>query len=135
MSSFGLYIPFVKINDELREVTGWASVTSKGGEPVVDLHGDIIELADLREAVYEFLDSARDAGFMHYKADGRIIPIGKVTGSLIVDSDVAKALGMDTDQEGWVIQVKVEDDEVWNAVKAGLLTDFSIGGQGVREEA
>ncbi len=134
--AFDIRIPFSKMDEERREVTGWASVTSKGGVPVVDLQDDLIDLNDLRKAVEGFLDGSRDAGYMHLRDDdGELVRIGKIVGSLIIDQETAKALNMETPNEGWIITMKVEHDEVWKQVKEGLLGAFSIGGIGQREEA
>lgn len=123
----------VKTDSELREVTGWASVVSKGGKPYVDHQGDIIDMANLRAAVEKFMDAVRTGGYMHQTTeDGKVIPVGKIVGSLIVDRDMARALKMDTDLEGWLITMKVLDDNVWGQVKAGMLTGFSIGAMGRR---
>lgn len=135
-ADFSFSAPFQKVSDELRLVTGWASVVTKGGRPVIDLQGDMIDMADLRSAVEDFLDGSRDGGYMHSRdAQGNLHRIGKIVGSLIVDAATAKALNMATDQEGWIITMRVLDDTVWKQVKDGTLAAFSIGGRGAREAA
>jgi hypothetical protein len=135
-SPFSFISGFTKISDELRIVTGWASVTTKAGQPVVDMQGDMIDIADLRKAVEDFMDGSKDGGYMHTRDDGgRLHRIGKVVGSMVIDTATAKALGMTTDQEGWIISLRVEDDTVWKQVKDGTLAAFSIGGRGAREAA
>lgn len=116
-------------NEETRRVTGWGSVVSKGGVPYVDRQGDIIPMAVLRDAVEEFMGSARTGGYMHETSkNGETRTIGKVVDSFIIDAQVAKAIGMDTDLEGWLISIKVENDEVWDAIKRGDIGGFSVGG-------
>lgn len=133
MTDFTLTVPIIKLNADKRLCTGWASVVTKGGVPVVDLQGDMIDMDDLRKAVEGFLDGSRDAGYMHQTdAAGTTHRIGKIVGSLVVDADTAKALKMDTDMEGWIITMRVDNDEVWNMVKSGELAAFSIGGRGHR---
>lgn len=128
---FSFSTPFTKVSEDLRLVSGWASVVTKGGKPVVDLQGDMIDITDLRAAVEDFLDGARDGGYMHSRdASGNLHRIGKVVGSMIIDSATAKAFGMTTDQEGWIITLRVESDAVWKQVKDGTLAAFSIGGRG-----
>lgn len=127
---------FLKVNEDKRLVTGWASVCTKGGKPLVDHHGDIIDIENLREVVEDFMDSERTGGYMHeQKSDGSTVRIGKIVGSLIVDEDVAKSLGMDAGTTGWLITMRVESDTVWKKVKDGTLRAFSIGGRGYREPA
>lgn len=126
----------LKANDDLRRITGWASVTSKGGAPVVDREGDVIQLDDMRDAVEEFMDSARNGGYMHERNDdGDLVAIGKVVDSFIIDADIAKAIGMDTDVEGWLVTIKVDNAHVWAMVKSGEIGGFSIGFRGYRESA
>ena len=134
--SIELHGEIVQKNDELRQVTGWASVVTKGGKPYTDLQGDRVTMKSLRDAVEKFMDDQRVGGYMHQRdGNGEIQKIGKIIGSLIVDADIAQALKMDTDLEGWLITMKVESDEVWDLVKAGEIAGFSIGGIGVRREA
>ena len=136
MSDFCITAPFTKFDDEEKIVTGWASVVTKGGMPVVDLQGDLIDVRDLRKAVEGFLDGSRDAGYMHSRGeDGELHRIGKIVDSLIITKDVAATLGMDTDQEGWIISMRVENDRVWDMVKGGELSMFSIGGVARKVEA
>lgn len=135
-SAFTLSVPFGKLNDDERLVFGWASVVTKGGRPVIDLQDDMIEVGELRKAVEAFMDGSRDAGYMHERGDdGKVHRIGKIVDSLVVTADVAKALGIATDQEGWIIGVRVESEDVWKRVKAGELSAFSIGGMAARIEA
>ncbi len=142
-----LEVPITKTKDELRVAYGWASVTKIGGKPVVDVQNDVIELPVLVRAVHDFMVESRVGGLMHlYKAgrpaairknarDREPITIGTVVESIIVDDDFKKAVGAKTDLEGWYIGVKVHEDQVWDMVKSGELSAFSIGGHGKRVPA
>lgn len=120
----------LKIDEEQRMAYGWASVITENGEAVVDTQGDIIEADELVKATTNFMMDARMAKMMH-SGDG----IGEVVHSFPLTAELAKALGIDCTKEGWIVGVKVHDDEVWKACKDGKLKAFSIGGTGVREEA
>lgn len=125
----------VKVDDEQRMVWGWANVTTKGGELLVDRQGDMLETEDLRKAVYAYMDD-RTLGRMHKKrtyTDENVIAVGKVRDSIILDAAVQKALGINLGQEGWFVGVHVEDEGAWQAVKNGDLRAFSLGGKGQRE--
>ena len=127
---------FIAKSASTRRVTGWASVVTKNGVPVIDRQGDIMDMDNLRDTVEKFLDSERTGGYMHERLpDGKTRRIGKIVDSFIIDEAVAKALKMDTDQEGWIISIKVEDDVIWKKVENGEIAGFSISGYGVSVDA
>lgn len=128
----------LKVNDEQRIVYGWASVITDKGSPVIDTQGDIIEPHELEKAATEFMSDARMAMVMHERNDDNGIDEdmrkGDVVHSFPLTADIAKSLGINCDREGWIVGVKVHDDDVWKAVKSGALRAFSIGARAVREE-
>lgn len=121
-------LAIVKTDDEQRMVYGWASVITEKGKPVVDTQGDVIEPDELVKATTQFMADARIAKAMH---DGE--QVGEVLHSFPIVADLAKSLGISADREGWIVGVKVHDDEVWKSVKDGTLRAFSIGGMSRRE--
>jgi hypothetical protein len=122
----------VKMNKDSSEKQqicyGWASVISIDGRPIVDTDGDIIEASELENAVNKFMETERDALVLH---DGE--PIGRVLHSLPLTGDLAKRLGFDCDREGWIIGMKITDNEIWKLADDGVLPAFSIGGRAKRE--
>jgi hypothetical protein len=60
--------------------------------------------------------------------------IGEVLHSFPLTAELAKSLGIECANEGWIVGVKVHDDDVWRQVKDGTLKAFSIGGNAKREE-
>lgn len=128
-SSFG---EILKSDDDQRLVFGWASVVTKDGQAVTDHQGDVIEVADLEEAAHGFMVDARSGGVMHLQREGAVVKIGEVVESMVMTKAKQDALGIDLGQEGWLITMKVHDDEVWKSVKDGTFKAFSIGGRGVR---
>lgn len=120
----------IKMDDEQRIVWGWASVVTKGKEPVFDTQGDYIPPEVMSKAANEFMLNARVAKTMHQGDQ-----VGEVIHSLPLTYELAKSLGIKTDREGWIVAFKVHDDEAWNGVKKGALRAFSIGGKGLRELA
>lgn len=122
-------VSIVKTDEDQRMVYGWASVISEAGVPHVDTQGDVIHADDLVKATTDFMADARMAKSMH-AGEG----IGEVLHSFPLTADLAKALGVECPNEGWIVGVKVHDDGVWALVKSGELKAFSIGGNAHREE-
>lgn len=117
----------LKVDDEKRIVWGWASVTTVKGEPVVDLHGDVIKTETMVEAADKFMLYRRTAKAMH---DGK--QIGIVLHSFPFTKELGEALGVTSDREGWIIAMKILDEDHWSRVKSGEFRGFSIGGKGKR---
>ncbi len=118
----------LKLDSERRIAWGWASVSTMQGQPVVDLQGDIIPLAEMEKMADRFMASARTAKAMHAGES-----IGEVLHSFPVTNELAKAFGMSTDREGWIIGMRINDNETWNAMKRGDFKGFSIGGKAGRK--
>lgn len=125
-----------KSDDESRLVFGWGSVISKNGVPVVDTQEDVITPAELLKSTTEFMENVRYAAEMHPRDENQNftpdMAKGQVVHSFPLTADIAKALGIQTDREGWIIGVKVHDDDVWKRVKDGTLKGFSIGASALR---
>jgi len=117
-----------KVEDDQRMAWGWASVTTRNGQPLEDLQGDVIETEELQKAVHEFVRKKRIMGEMH-----TVIGTGDIVDSIVFTNDIQKALGIDLGKEGWFVGVHVTNDGTWSKVKKGELRGFSLGGFGVRE--
>lgn len=123
----------VKVNDELRLVFGWANVTVFDGDEVVDSQDDVMDSNVLMKGFIPFMADSQVGGLMHLKDEaGEPIGIGKVVFAWPFVPDVKKAMGIDIPEEGVMIAVRVDDDDVWKAVKEGKLQAFSIGGRAIR---
>jgi hypothetical protein len=118
----------LKLDAERRIAWGWASVSTVKGELVTDLQGDTITPAEMEKMADRFMSSARMAKAMH-EGD----QIGEVLHSFPLTAELAKAFGMETDREGWIIGMKVHDDAVWRGFTEGTYKAFSIGGKGRRK--
>jgi hypothetical protein len=118
----------LKLDSERRIAWGWASVSTMKGEPVTDLQGDTITPSEMEKMADRFMASARMAKAMH-EGD----QIGEVLHSLPLTAELAKALGMETDREGWVVGMKINSDEVWAGFKNGTYKGFSVGGKAKRK--
>jgi hypothetical protein len=129
-----LYLPFEKRDDEKQIVFGWGSVTKKDGVSVIDLQGDVIEDAELENAVYEFMAVSKKHDEMHEKiVEGSHF----VESVVITDEKLAKMFPGETIPQGfrgWWVGIKVTDDGVWKKIKDGVYKGFSITGSAIRED-
>ena len=105
-----------KTNNEKMQAFGWASVAiAENGETLEDWQGDIIEPDELESAAYKFVDLYREGGEMHEKMAAMGIPEGTLP-------------------VGWWIGFQVTDADVWEKVKDGTYSMFSIEGKAERVE-
>lgn len=119
--SFELEVEFAKTDDEKQIVVG---VVLEPDE--IDTQGDIITLDEIEKAAHEFLIKSRVVGKQHETvADAEIVE------SYLVPEDLT--IGVEKVKKGtWVMAVKVHSDELWQEVKDGKFSGFSIGGKGKR---
>lgn len=121
-----------KSNDEKKIAFGWANVSIRtDGEVVEDWQEDIIEPEELENAAYNFVELYRDGGEMHERGGAAVL-----IESVVFTKEKAAAMGIPegTVPTGWWIGFKVLDDDVWEKVKDGTYSMFSIEGEAVREE-
>lgn len=119
----------LKVDEDQRLIFGWASVTKVDDEYVVDRQGDVIKTETLHKAVNEFMEGVRVGKLMH---EGE--QVGQIVHSFPVSKDIAEALGIQTNMEGWIVGYKVTKDDLWEDVKSGKYAAFSIGGSAQKEE-
>lgn len=96
---------------------------------VVDSQNDTYSAEEVRKAAHRFMEAHAQLGKQHSEI---------VTGKLkILESYVAPvdfAVGEQVIKAGtWLLAIRVVDDELWTAVKAGSFTGFSIGGTAIRQ--
>lgn len=95
---------------------------------VVDAQGDIYSAEEIRYAAHRFMEEFGGLGLMHrLRVNGDV----KVLESYLAPTDFA--IGDLTVRKGtWMFAVRVLSDELWERVKSGDLTGFSIGGSARR---
>lgn len=123
----------MKTDDDKRLIFGWASVAiTKSGEQVVDHQNDIIDPADLEEAVYKYVLDFRDGGEEHIPS---LRKKARMVESCMFTKEKMNAMGIPEGvvPEGWWIGFYVDDDDAWEKVKNGTYRMFSVEGKGVRE--
>lgn len=114
----------IKLDDEQRLVGGIVY------EPdVVDSQGDSASAQEIEKAAHGFMMESRVIGVMHKEAAGKRVDI--------VESYIVREphrIGNQLLKRGtWMLVVKVHDDALWEGVKSGKLTGFSMGGRAEAE--
>lgn len=93
---------------------------------VIDSQGDIIKADEIERAAHAFMEKSQVIGNQH----------SEVAKAVVVENYISPmefTLGEETVRKGtWIMAVKVLDEELWEGVKKGEYTGFSIGGRGVR---
>ena len=115
--------PIFKADEDKRIVYGVVL------EPnTIDLQGDVLGLDTIETAAHKYLVASRLVGDGHSQAAE-----AEVVESYLAPADIE--LGGQVIQQGtWIMGVKVRDEAMWQAVKDGEYTGFSIGGKGERTE-
>jgi hypothetical protein len=122
----------LKSDDDERLVFGWASVAVRvTGEEIVDCQDDIVEIDVLEKAAYKYVMNFGTAGEMHQRGG-----VGKLVESVVFTKEKAAAMGIPPDilPEGWWVGFHVDDQGVWQKIKDGTYSMFSIEGTATREE-
>ena len=91
----------------------------------------MIDAEELEQAAYNFVRFYREGGEMHERGG-----CAELVESIIFTPEKLKALGLPENslKTSWWIGFYVTDDEVWQKVKSGEYSMFSIEGKAIREE-
>lgn len=116
----------LKTDKDARVIWGWAYVSTVDGQPSYDHSGEFVAPETLVKATTKFMLKSRQAKVNH-TGDRE----GDIVGSLPVTKELAEALGIQTNREGWIIGV-VASSETLDRVEKGELTSFSIGGKALK---
>lgn len=116
-------ISFLSKKEDERLVTGIVL------EPeTVDSQKDIYSADEVKQAALAFMEEFQNMGLMHKKLMNDKI---KLVESFIAREDFVEG-GQPVSKGTWLITVKILDEALWQKVKGGKLTGFSIGGSAVR---
>lgn len=121
-----------KTNGEKRQVFGWANVAVRtDGRTICDAQEDIVEMDELEQAAYEFILHYRQGGEKHCRGN-----IATVIESMVFTKEKMAGLGIPLGllPEGWWIGFQIHDEDVWEKIKQGEYTMFSIEGEAYREQ-
>ena len=121
-----------KSEDDKRLAFGWASISvDENGEQLIDWQEDMIDPEELEKAAYNFVRLYREGGEMHERGD-----CATLVESVVFTEEKMIAMGIPegTLPVGWWIGFLVTDDDVWEKVKDGTYSMFSIEGGAERVE-
>jgi hypothetical protein len=116
-------VQFFKMDDEQRLVYGLVLVPD-----VEDLQGDIVSKEDIEEAAHDYLVHSR-----LIKAQHRAPTDADVVESYVTPVDIQMGKGI-APAGSWIMVTKVHSNAMWEAIKKGDITGYSIGGIGTREQ-
>ncbi len=125
-------LKIMKSDNEKMLAFGWASVSVRaGGEVIKDWQEDIVEPEVLEKAAYEYVLLYREGGEMHERGGAAVL-----IESMVFTEEKMQAMGIPagTLPVGWWIGFKVLDEDVWEKVKDGTYSMFSIEGTAERVE-
>lgn len=121
-----------KVDEDERLVFGWASIgIDKDGGIIEDRQGDILDDPnEIEKAAYDFVLNSRDGGEMHVRKG-----VSTLVESVVFTPEKTRAMGIPdgTVPTGWWVGFRVNDEEVWKAVKDGKYRMFSVHGRGMRK--
>jgi len=127
--AFDFVINVTKADPDKQFIFGWASISTVNGQLVVDKQDDMIEIAELEKAAYDFVIYSREHGQMHStRGTGRCIE------SCVFTPEKA-AVGITAKNEngealmGWWVGFHITNADTWATHKAGGFPEFSIGGR------
>lgn len=132
--SFSFDTTIAKFDDEKRLVFGWASITDKDGQPVVDRQGDMIEITEVEKSAYDYVIDSRAGGNQHRRDEADVpLRVSDMVESVVFTPEKVEKMGLPPETPtGWWVGFKVRDDESWDDVKNGRVTGFSVHGKGRR---
>jgi DNA adenine methylase len=109
--------------DDERYVLGVVLVPER-----VDAQGDVYSHEEVRQAAHRFMEEFGGLGLMHQL---RVNDQVKVLESYLAPVDLQVG-DVAVPKGTWLLAVRVQSDELWERVRAGELTGFSIGGSARR---
>ena len=119
-----------KSDDKKMLAFGWASIAVRAdGEQIEDWQEDIIDPEELEKAAYEFVRLYREGGEMHERGG-----VAELVESVVFTKEKQRLIGIPegTLPVGWWIGFKVLDPAVWEKVRDGTYSMFSIEGEAER---
>lgn len=96
----------------------------------VDSQNDTVPAHEIEKAAYRFMEEFRNLGKQHKElVNGKLVLLESYIAP--IDFEIE---GQKVKKGTWLLKERVVDDSLWEAVKAGKFTGFSIGGSAVRRK-
>lgn len=124
VSVFKADISVTGIDETLGIVFGWGMITKINNEPYYDLDNQYIPNDVMVKSTSAFMETARVSNDSHTPVD-----IGTVVHSFPLSNEIAKAMGISSNINGWMVGVKPDPTTLAKFV-SGEYTGFSIEGTG-----
>jgi hypothetical protein len=118
-TNLNLYIPITKIDQERREVWGWAAIEQP------DQSQEIMDYQSSKPHFENWTNLAQKRSGGKSKGNVREMHQASAAGKLI-------ELRADDANKGFYVGAKIVDDDAWRKVEEGVYTGFSVGGSYVR---
>lgn len=116
--------PVHKVDKGKRLVFGWGMINTKKGQDYYDTDNQHFPKDITIDACVDFMQNARVHKAMHAGEQ-----VGEIVFMFPAHNDIMKSLGFENiEQEGMIIGVKVDDDDVLEKFHTGVYNDFSMGG-------
>jgi 2'-5' RNA ligase len=97
---------------------------------VKDSQGDIVSAAEIEKAAHRWLEESRKHDVQHDETVAPIVPVE----SFIAPAELEVA-GKPVLKGSWVMAARINDPAIWDRVKKGEITGYSIGGSAIRSES
>lgn len=114
---------FIKVNDQLGLVMGFAIICKENGEPYFDLHGDHIPEDAMTKAAADFMLHSRAGKVMHRGED-----VGDIVFAWPLTDETAEQFEIVTKRTGLMIGWRPRDAAILAKFRNGEYQGFSIGG-------
>lgn len=126
---------FVKVDEKLGLVLGFAIICKKNGKEYFDVQGDHIPEDSMLKAATDFMIHSRMAGEMHDRDENNEVDeAGQVVFAFPLTTEIAKAFNIETPRTGLMIAMKPNDEAMLEKFRNGDFTGFSIGGDRLEDE-
>ncbi|MBA7473108.1 putative protein YqbD [subsurface metagenome] len=90
---------------------------------VKDEHGDWATAEDIEKAAHEFLTDHRNIGIMHQQQPKELKLVESWIAPLTFEWN-----GQVVQKGSWIVAIHIDDAEIWQAIKEGILTGVSMQG-------
>lgn len=130
---FTFDVEIEKLDDEQQNMFGWFYKSHHpDGTLFLDRQQDFCDDVDvLEKTAYDFVLTSREGDVMHLE-----VPVSDMIESMVFTPEKLEKMGVPEGilPTGWWGGFHVNDQSVWEDVKKGKYSMFSIGGTGVREK-
>lgn len=135
MTEFTTEVTFLKVEESLGLIIGYAIICKEHGEDYFDLQGDHIPEDAMLKASAEFMKNSRAGCTMHARdGQGNVVPDGSVVFAFPMTTDIAKSLDIQVERTGLLVAHQPDNPETLAKARRGEYRGFSIGGRRGRDE-